>query len=152
MAFEYIKNNDGHYVCTICSVVKKNQNTMHYHMQKHEGSRPYKCPDCDMTFVQKYPLEMHKKIAHSKEEPTLKCPFEGCDHTVFKKEYLRVHIARNHLTDTLKPWIIKSEDSTQYTCDCCKKVCKSYAAILYHLMDHAKQTTDAALRAKLEII
>lgn len=152
MVYEYKKNADGHYVCTICNCVKKNQNTMHYHMQKHEGSRPHKCSHCDMTFIQKYALDTHTKIQHSDKVPEMKCPFENCDHTVHKKEYLRVHIARNHISETLKPWIVKSENAGSYSCDCCKKVCKSYPSILYHVMDHAKQTTDPILKARLAII
>ena len=121
-------------------------------MQKHEGSRPHKCSHCDMTFIQKYALDTHTKIQHSDKVPEMKCPFENCDHTVHKKEYLRVHIARNHISETLKPWIVKSENAGSYSCDCCKKVCKSYPSILYHVMDHAKQTTDPILKARLAII
>jgi len=152
MVYEYKKNADGDYVCTVCNCVKKNQNTMHYHMQKHEGSRRYKCSTCNMTFTQKYTLDTHFKIQHSKKALNIKCPFENCDHSVFKKEYMRAHIARNHISETLKPWIIKSENIDTYTCHCCKKICKSYPSILYHVIDHAKETTDPILKARLSMI
>jgi len=48
--------------------------------------------------------------------------------------------------------IEKKKDSTLLTCLTCKKECKSFPSILYHVMDHLKQTTDLLLRKKLEVI
>jgi hypothetical protein len=152
MVFEYKKNEAGLYVCDICGVTKAKQNTMHYHLQRHEGTLAYECKDCDQKFFQKYALDNHIKITHKKAEPTIKCAFDGCTEAFHKKEYYRVHIARNHLKDTLEPWILKKDDSKLYTCGCCKKECKSYPAILYHVMDHAKETASSWLKSKLAAI
>jgi hypothetical protein len=152
MVFEYKKNEAGQYVCHICGDVKDKQNTMHYHLQRHEGTLSYECKDCDQKFFQKYALDNHIKLVHAKKEATLKCPFAACTEVFHKKEYLRVHIARNHISETIKPWIIKKDDSKIYTCGCCKKECKSYPSILYHVMDHAKVSADVNLRDKLALI
>jgi hypothetical protein len=150
MVFEYKKNEQGHYVCGICNVVKEKQNTMHYHLQRHEGAATYECDKCDKKFYQKYTLDTHMKLVHEKKDPTIKCPFDSCTETFHKKEYCRVHIARNHLKKLLEPWIVKKD--TTYSCGSCNKECKSYPSILYHVMDHAKESTDTVLRAKLAII
>ena len=76
MVFEYKKNDDGHYVCGVCNVIKKNQNTMHYHLKRHEGTMSYECDKCDMKFYQKYTLDTHTKLVHEKKEASIKCPFE----------------------------------------------------------------------------
>jgi KRAB domain-containing zinc finger protein len=153
MVFQYQKNEDGHYVCTICSEVKEKQNTMHYHMKKHEGKLTYECKSCDKKFYQKYALDDHTKLNHS-TEPLLeiKCPFDTCKQTFIKKEHCRIHIARNHVKKDLEPLIEKKKDSKIHTCVPCKKDFNSYPAILYHAMDHMKQTTDLVLKEKLKVI
>ena len=112
----------------------------------------YECKDCTKKFYQKYALDNHIKVEHSEKEPAIKCPFDNCTERFHKKEYCRVHIARNHIREFLEPWIVKQKDSKLYTCGSCKKECKSYPAILYHVMDHAKETTDTTLKTKLAII
>lgn len=154
MVFHYEKNENGHYVCPICKEVKEKQNTMHYHLQKHEGTMPHECSHCQKRFYQKYALDDHIKLRHSKKpvEANIKCPFDNCANTFQKKEHCRVHIARNHIRAFLDPWIQKKKDSKIHTCGSCKKDFNSYPAILYHVMDHAKETTDPILKAKLLII
>ena len=139
MVYEYKKNNDGHYVCTVCAEVKINQNTMHYHMKKHEGKQSYACKSCDKKFYQKYALDDHVKLTHSKDPIVeIKCPFTDCDLSFVKKEHCRIHIARNHLKKVLEPLIEKKKDSKVHCCVPCKKDFNSYPAILYHAMDHMK--------------
>ena len=154
MVFKYQKNDDGHYVCGICSEVKEKQNTMHYHLQKHEGKMPHACSHCEKRFYQKYALDDHIKLRHSTKpvEANIKCPFDNCSEKFHKKEHARVHIARNHLRDYLNPWIQKKKDSKIHTCGNCNTDFNSYPAILYHVMDHAKATTDPILKARLAII
>jgi KRAB domain-containing zinc finger protein len=154
MVFKYQKNDDGHYVCGICSEVKEKQNTMHYHLQKHEGKMPHACSHCEKRFYQKYALDDHIKLRHSTKpvEANIKCPFDNCTEKFHKKEHARVHIARNHLRDYLNPWILKKKDSKIHTCGNCQTDFNSYPAILYHVMDHAKGTTDPILKARLAII
>ena len=152
MVFQYQKNEQGHYVCGICKEVKLNQNTMHYHLQKHEGTMPHECPHCQKRFYQKYALDDHIKLRHSKKpvETNIKCPFDNCTRCFQKKEHCRVHIARNHLKKELEPLIEKKTDSKVHTCLTCKKDYNSYPAILYHAMDHLKE--DNLLKDKLKVI
>lgn len=156
MVFEYNKDEKGHYVCGVCGITKEKQNTMHYHLQRHEGAMNYACTHtgCTKKFYQKYALDDHMKISHSTNpvEPGIQCPWSDCTEKFHKKEHCRVHIARNHLKEYLAPLIQKKEDSKIHTCGSCKKDYNSYPAILYHIMDHAKETTDPVLKAKLQII
>lgn len=150
MVYDYKKNDDGSYVCTVCSCVKKNQNTMHYHMKKHEGKMEYECKDCDKKFYQKYALDEHIKLNHSKEPLVeIKCPFDDCSLTFVKKEHCRIHIARNHLKKVLEP-LIEKKDSKVHCCIPCKRDFNSYPAILYHSMDHIKN--DPLYKEKLKVI
>jgi KRAB domain-containing zinc finger protein len=151
MVYEYKKNNDGHYVCSVCSDVKKHQNTMHYHMKKHEGKQTYECKTCDKKFYQKYALDDHTKLNHSKDPISeIECPFEGCMDSFIKKEHCRIHIARNHVKKSLEPLIEKKADSKIHTCIPCKRDFNSYPAILYHAMDHVKE--EHSLKDMLKII
>ena len=139
MPYDYKKNNDGHYVCTVCAEVKVNQNTMHYHMKKHEGKQSYACKSCDKKFYQKYALDDHVKLNHSITPIVeIKCPFTDCELSFIKKEHCRIHIARNHLKKSLDPLIEKKKDSKIHCCVPCKRDFNSYPAILYHAMDHMK--------------
>ena len=155
MLFEYTTNDEGHYVCGTCGAVKVKQNTMHYHLQRHEDS-PYPCTKdgCTKKFYQNYALTTHMRLQHSAKplEPGIKCPWTDCAFSFYKKEQCRIHIARSHLKDYLAPLILKADNSNLHTCGTCKKEYKSYPAIMYHVMDHAKQTTDLALKAKLTCI
>ena len=156
MVFEYKTNENGHYVCGQCGAVKVKQNTMHYHLQRHEEVPPYPCTKqgCTRKFYQNYALSNHMRLEHSTKpvEPTIKCPWTDCTLGFHKKEQCRIHIARSHLKELLAPLILKKEGSKVHTCDKCKKEYNSYPAILYHVMDHAKQTTDLALKAKLAVV
>ena len=154
MVFEYKKNEQGHYICGTCGATKEKQNTMHYHMQRHEGTMSYACSSkgCGKKFYQKYALDEHVKLHHSSKpvEPSIKCPWAECKHAFHKKEHCRVHIARNHLKEFLAPWIQKKEGSKVHTCGNCKKEYNSYPAILYHVMEHAKD--DITMKDKLASI
>ena len=153
MVFEYKKNEQGLYVCGVCGETKQRQNTMHYHLQKHEGTMPHACSTCDKRFYQKYALDDHIKQRHSTKPITkIKCPFDACTQSFQKKEHCRVHIARNHLKERVDSLIQKKKESKVHTCITCKKDFNSYPAILYHVMDHTKDTTDPILKAKLAVI
>lgn len=120
-------------------------------MKKHEGKPDYECKTCSKKFYQKYALDDHVKLNHSKEPlAEIKCPFDDCVDTFIKKEHCRIHIARNHLKKELEPLIEKKKDSKVHTCLECKREFNSYPAILYHAMDHMK--TKAEFKDKLKII
>lgn len=149
MVFEYTKNEAGHYVCHHCGVTKEKQNTMHYHLKKHEGTKSHTCSHCDKAFFQKTALDEHIRIQHMNSEPCLACPFGDCNKKFQTKGHLRVHVARNHIRDVIDTWICKNKETGSYTCTCCKKDCKSESAILYHVVDHAKASDDISLQKML---
>ena len=151
MPYDYKKNNDGHYVCTVCAEIKVNQNTMHYHMKKHEGKQSYACKSCDKKFYQKYALDDHVKLNHSTTPIVeIKCPFTDCELSFIKKEHCRIHIARNHVKKSLETLIEKKKDSKVHCCVPCKRDFNSYPAILYHTMDHMKN--DPLYKDMLKVI
>ena len=69
MRFVYFKIDNDDYICKECKFTTPNQNTMHYHLQRHEGTLSYECTSCDKKFFQKYALDNHVKLEHSKAEP-----------------------------------------------------------------------------------
>ena len=80
MTYSYTKNADGHYICPQCNIVKKNQNTMHYHLKTHESRLPYECSFCKKGFLHASTLELHKRAQHSKEnEKLMNCNVPGCE-------------------------------------------------------------------------
>lgn len=154
MTYKYEKNDAGHYICTICGEDKgPNQNTMHYHMKKHDGCMPHACQHCHKRFYQKYALDDHLKTRHADKPEAvanLACPFPGCSEKYHKKLHLRVHIARNHIREMVDKWITKKSEGG-YSCSYCNSDHKSHPGILYHVFDHAKATADAMLLTKLRI-
>ena len=123
----YIKNEDGHFVCPECNVVKTRQNTMHYHMKKHTGVYEHVCevPGCGKEFLHKSGLQQHTIQAHPTPDATVwSCPY--CSHTSKMKANLVIHIGRKHGAG----WIPSpSEDGN---CTGCKKSFSSVTAYYYH--------------------
>ena len=127
MTMKYQKNADGDFVCGICQATKKNQNTMHYHMKKHEGHLPFECSTCKKEFLHAQTLALHVSARHAKEEATnLKCPC--CPYKTLTKANRIVHYMRKHC----------SEDITRFStsglkCPTCQKKCNGHTAFLYHI-------------------
>jgi hypothetical protein len=137
MVYTYKKNDAGLYVCEICGVTKKNQNTMHYHRKRHEGKKEHACELCNESFYQKIELQNHIAIQHTKEEPKHSCPF-ACTHRFHTKGQCQIHIMRTHLQDFTKQYL---QETDTFSCTACNKQCNSRASILYHLFTHAKADT-----------
>ena len=57
----YIRNEQGHYVCPECDVVKVKQNTMHYHMTK---CRLKNKPVEERPLLDGSLLELRQVVAH----------------------------------------------------------------------------------------
>jgi DNA-directed RNA polymerase subunit RPC12/RpoP len=127
MTYTYQKNANGEFVCHICQAVKKNQNTMHYHLKNHEGHLPFECPTCKKEFLHSQTLAVHVAARHSKQEAAaLKCP--ACPYKTLTKANRVIHFMRKHChTD------VAALKATGTTCPTCSKVCNSSTAFLYHL-------------------
>ncbi|XP_062448873.1 transcriptional repressor CTCF-like [Rhea pennata] len=62
------------------------------HLNTHTGTRPHKCPDCDMAFVTSGELVRHRRYKHTHEKP-FKCSM--CDYASVEVSKLKRHI-RSH--------------------------------------------------------
>ena len=144
MCSKYIKNEQGWFVCPSCNVVKQNQNTMYYHMKKHEGKLPFECSICKKDFIQKASLELHMLSKHKDKNvekvDTFQCPFEGCEFKALTKANRRIHCLRKHFKNEITD--IMEENNT---CSTCKSSFLSNTAFYYHALgcirvnEHAKQ-------------
>ena len=124
--YVYTKNAEGEYVCPVCKVTKKNQNTMHYHLKSHEGHLPYTCTTCKKEFLHSQTLAVHVAARHSTGDNSLKCPL--CPHKTLTKANRIIHFMRKHCTEEIAA--LKVAD---HTCPKCTKVCNSSTAFIYHL-------------------
>lgn len=128
----YIKNKNGEFICPNCNVIKKNQNTMYYHMKKHEGKLPFECNICSKDFIQKSSLDIHKLSKHSDDKQdtnTYICPFSNCSFKSNIKANRRIHVIRKHFKDEIN---LINDD---FFCLSCKKDFQSDSAFYYHAID-----------------
>ena len=107
----YIRNEQGHYVCPECDVVKVKQNTMHYHMTKCRlknkpvEERPtHTCEFCvaSLPFLTAEALSLHlARMAGRSGHPEMdhikdvECPFEDCDFHDINKGNVRASLLAN---------------------------------------------------------
>ena len=143
MSSKYIRNEDGEFICPSCDIIKKNQNTMYYHMKKHEGKLPYECDICKKDFNQKSALELHKIARHMNKpkEEMFTCVFEDCTSESLTKSNRRIHCLRKHFKEEIDS-ILDKEHST--LCTSCKIEFKSLTAFYYHAADCIKVPTQKA--------
>lgn len=133
----YIKNEAGEYVCPFCGVTKANQNTMFYHMNKHEGKLPHECTVCKKGFVQKQELQFHMLKWHpsgpaAAAQDEIACPYDNCTFSDIRKGNVRTHIMRKHVTKHIKEYIERGEDG-EWMCGLCDEEFPSAAGFYYHL-------------------
>ncbi len=136
MTYKYIKDAEGNFVCPHCNVTKKNQNTMHYHMKKHEEQLEHVCKTCNKGFLQKQTLDLHMKSKHPElvEGKTKKiaCPFDGCEFSALTKGNCIIHMLRIHFQDEIKEIMNVEEDTKVISCTECKNEFNSSSAFHYH--------------------
>jgi hypothetical protein len=131
MGYTYQKNAAGEFVCEKCGVTKKRQNTMHYHMKKHEDKLPYECKHCKKQFLQAASLQIHINAMHTREEKKmLSCPC--CEFSTMTKANRIIHFIRHHCTDEEKAAACEEKDG-KYICKGCNKTCNSNTAFQYHV-------------------
>jgi hypothetical protein len=128
MPYVYQKNAAGHYVCPTCGATKQNQNTMHYHLKRHEATLPFACGHCGKEFLLRTTLELHVRARHSREEAArIPCPATGCSFATPSAPNLLKHYVRHHCVEAAAR--LRDESGG---CRACGKVCKSPGAFVYH--------------------
>jgi hypothetical protein len=128
----YIRDENGNFVCPICGVVKTRQNTMLYHMDKHEGHLPHECSVCKKGFLQKSELQLHQMKWHPKDDSgVVLCPYPDCNFSDVRKGNVRTHCMRKHVSQYTAD-IIKRETGV-WTCAICDFKSTSAAGFYYHL-------------------
>ena len=143
MISKYTKNKNGEFVCPSCSDVKKNQNTMFYHMKKHEGKLPYVCNICSKDFIQKSSLELHKLSKHKSDndcDDFFVCPYPNCSFKSLTKANTRIHTIRKHFNDEIQ------EIQDELNCLSCKKEFQSSTAFLYHAINCIESEDESKLK------
>lgn len=129
MVYQYQKNAAGDFVCHICSAVKKNQSTMHYHLKRHEGKLPFQCPTCKREFLHASVLALHVAARHSRPSAgELACPV--CPYKTLTKANRVLHFLRNHCAEDVAAF--RKRCTTPLACAGCGKACNSPTAHLYH--------------------
>lgn len=140
MVFEYMKNDNGDFVCQHCEnyVVPHNKQStmnMHYHA-KHSGDLPHGCNHCTRRFLSRISLEQHIQTNHmdravrAETAETFECPFEGCNYTAYTAGNRRIHFLRKHCAKDVQDIMVKTD--TSYQCTECQEIYKSSTAFYYH--------------------
>ena len=145
MAMKYIKNADDEFVCPICSITMKRQNSMHYHMKKHYEDMKYECKICDKAFMQKQTLENHIHSKHPEQvecvQKAFVCPFPDCEFEASTKGNCIIHCIRIHYQDEIKE--VLSVNEKKYDCSNCSKSFASMSSFYYHCKKCIDLTKDA---------
>lgn len=132
----YIKNEEGHFVCPECNVVKKRQNSMHYHMKKHLEEFNHTCKACKKSFLQKQTLDLHMRSKHpellEKEQNKFACPFDQCEFEALTKGNCVIHCLRVHYQDVIDEIMIVDEDTKLICCTVCDDTFTSSGSFYYH--------------------
>ena len=121
--FIYIKNEDGHFVCPQCGVVKQKQNTMNMHYHTHDETPSHTCKACKKGFLQKQALDLHIQSRHPellKDDDSTKkfqCPFDDCNFSAITKGNCIIHCLRVHFVNKINKIMIKDEDTKTFCCD-----------------------------------
>ena len=155
-ASKYIRNEDGHFVCPTCGVVKEKQNTMYYHMKRHETELPYNCKHCKKGFLQKQTLDLHIKSKHSGNvAKAFECTMEGCEFSAHTKGNCRTHFFRVHCSEEVDELLIHDKEEGTIECSVCERTFNSLGLFYYHCGDCIGSLPDSdprsdALRALLD--
>ena len=78
--------------CLICGTICSSKSTMHKHLRRHNGDKPFQCRVCGRAFNLKYSLKRHL-MTHTGEKP-FKCSV--CNKAFSRKDRRDVHARANH--------------------------------------------------------
>lgn len=147
-AFTYIRTEQGTFICPTCGVTKQRQNSMHYHMKKHQQDPNHTCQYCNKTFLQKQTLELHLRTKHTDRlvedgvagaasasgfKPSYSCPISGCDYQSHTKGNCVIHCLRVHFQEEITPHLRVVQDRRVYSCGHCLNEFQSTTAFYYHI-------------------
>jgi hypothetical protein len=136
MTITYFKNEDGHFVCPDCNVVKKRQNSMHYHMKKHLEELDHVCKVCKKGFLQKQTLDLHVRSKHPEQleqkQARFSCPFDDCEFSAITKGNCVIHCLRVHYQEEINEVMIIDEETKLICCTGCDDTFTSSGSFYYH--------------------
>lgn len=136
MTITYFKNEDGHFVCPDCNVVKKRQNSMHYHMKKHLEELDHVCKVCKKGFLQKQTLDLHMRSKHPEQleqkQTRFSCPFDNCEFSAITKGNCVIHCLRVHYQEEINEYMIIDDETKIIYCTGCDDTFTSSGSFYYH--------------------
>ncbi|CAG9814008.1 unnamed protein product [Phaedon cochleariae] len=118
---DHMRSHINHYKCTMCDMTCPKPSVLAKHIRfKHVKDKPYKCTECDKSFVAKHNLNTHM-VTHYDEDP-MSC--DHCDFTCRTTKGLENHYIKKH--ENVDLILI-------YECHCCKKKFKRGDYLTKHL-------------------
>jgi len=141
MLFTYFKNDAGQFVCPDCGAIKNRQNSMHYHMKKHQEELNHICKCCKKGFLQKQTLDLHIRSKHpemlqvEQQIKKFKCPMENCNFTALTKGNCVIHCLRIHFQEEMKEVMNVHNDTKTITCNECATEFNNSCGFYYHCKD-----------------
>ena len=142
------------YTCPDCGIVKKKQNTMHYHMKRCQGLLDFACTVCQQEFIQKHALDTHMRLRHAEPSATdnaFECPFEDCTFTSPSKGNCRTHCMRKHLLKEVTE-LIEPAENKAVKCKNCLITFASKPHFYYHSIGCVKLAVTDVRHAILQSI
>ena len=157
MTLTYIKNENGHFVCPECNVVKTRQNSMHYHMKKHMEELNHVCKVCKKGFLQKQTLDLHIRSKHPEldtnpeESKKFSCPFDGCEFRALTKGNCVIHCLRVHFQEEMKLLMKVNQEKKSISCTKCSTEFQSSCSFYYHCKNCIETEKDVKFQKLQEI-
>uniref|UniRef100_A0A3P8TSP6 Zinc finger protein 335 n=1 Tax=Amphiprion percula TaxID=161767 RepID=A0A3P8TSP6_AMPPE len=115
-------NDPELFKCLQCNYHCKRWSSLKEHMFNHEGTKPFKCDECDYTSVYRKDVIRHSAV-HNKEK---KRKTELCGKS-FKKRYtFKMHLLTH----------IQSLGENKFKCEFCDYTCDNKKLLLNHQLSH----------------